>query len=656
MRLTALGFALPAALMLTAGFGLPAAAGTSATRNLTVGGLTLHACGARGAFCGSLVRPLDPQGQIPGELSIGFEYYPHTGTGPRAGVLVATEGGPGYAARESRDDYLALYAPLRDTRDVLIMDNRGTGSSGPVDCPDLQQVRGRLTSEMIAACGAKLGSSAWLYGTVYVADDLAALLEALDIGRVDLYGDSYGTYTAQTFAIRHPARVRTIVLDGAYPLSGAEVAWYPHYAPAMRERFTTVCSRSPACRSIPGTTLEHLAPALAKLRSSPQDIEAPDGEGRVIRIHADATALATLMFSGAPARVGLRELDAAARAYADGDAAPLARLLAEAQSAVEPRDTPYDPRAYSLGLAAAVMCGDAPQVFDMTLPVADRLAQRDRVVAQRSREQPGAYAPFTWDEYRGIPLDYEFIDECVHWPPVDPARRAVLVTPPSVRYPDVPVLVLSGELDGMTPVADGADAASAFPGARHVVIRNGLHVNALPRARSTCGARIVRDFIATGEVHDDCSERTAPVRPVARFARRSAELDLSPLSGTAPRDAADRALTAATIATLADVATHAHDNGASHGVGLRGGSYDVTSRGAQLSIRLRAVRWSDDVAVSGVMRVRENDGHVEADVSARSPRAHGNFQVAWTDLAEFPRASCRGSTARGAVAMTLPAP
>ncbi len=66
------------------------------------------------------------------------------------------------------------------------------------------------------------------------------------------------------------------------------------------------------------------------------------------------------------------------------------------------------------------------------------------------------------------------------------ARRAVAGV---LDYPDVPVLVVSGELDDMTSIADGTVVAAHFPHARHVIIANGFHVNALPHARSDCGAR-----------------------------------------------------------------------------------------------------------------------------------------------------------------------
>jgi alpha/beta hydrolase fold len=158
-----------------------------------VGSMELRPCLSAPALCGSLDRPLDPTGAIPGRISIHFEYYPHSGPDKPLGPLVATEGGPGYPATLSRDDYLALFKPLRRRHDFLLMDNRGTGQSGAIDCHELQTAE-KWTVELIGACGKSLGSRAPLYSTAYAADDLAAILEALGIRRIDLYGDSYGTY------------------------------------------------------------------------------------------------------------------------------------------------------------------------------------------------------------------------------------------------------------------------------------------------------------------------------------------------------------------------------------------------------------------------------------------------------------------------------
>ena len=151
---------------------------------LTVGLLTLQPCaGAPGYYCGAIARPLDPAGLVPGTISIGFTWLPHANaSAPSSGTIVAAEGGPGYPSGGSRDGYRALFAPLLDTRDLLLMDDRGTGRSGAIDCKPLQRAK-NMTLDNVTACGAQLANASDLYGTGLAADDLAAIEDALEIGR-----------------------------------------------------------------------------------------------------------------------------------------------------------------------------------------------------------------------------------------------------------------------------------------------------------------------------------------------------------------------------------------------------------------------------------------------------------------------------------------
>jgi pimeloyl-ACP methyl ester carboxylesterase len=620
--------------------------------------MTLERCVDAPAYCGRIERPLDPTGAIGGRISIYFEFYPHTAAGPSAGTLVATEGGPGYPATESREDYLALFRPLRASRDFVLMDNRGTGKSGAIDCPLLQSAA-QWTVDLVGSCGASLGDRAALYSTAYAADDLAAILERLVVGPIDLYGDSYGTYFEQVFAVRHPRALRSVVLDGAYPVNGPDYAWYPTYAPAMRAKFDLACRRSASCARLPGSSLDHIQPVLEELRRAPFAARAFDADGRKRDFQADTSRLAIVMFGSAPALASVKEVDAAARAFQAGDRAPLLRLIAETLSGVDSRDPNADPTKWSAGLAAAVMCQDPPQIFDMRLPPALRAAARDRALAARRRALPDTYAPFTIDEYRGMPLDYSFLDQCVDWPVAPASHPASQVVAPDAAYPNVPALVVSGDLDNMTTVADGAAAAHAFPHGRQVIIANGLHVNALPRARSPCGAEIVRRFIETLDLRDTrCASDAPPVRLVSGFARTVR--DLEPAQGLPSNAASPLQLRFASAAVLAagDIVTRLALNSSGHGVGLRGGRFDIVERDGTQVATLEAVRWTEDLAVSGVIRKsRGPAGAVRAHLDmVGSNQLSGVLDVAWEDNTADAVADIHGTLDGVRVAAHMPAP
>ena len=649
--LSALGIALAllAGAAVVAG-GPPAAhevAAVAAGPALRVGQITLHPCGAA-AWCGPFQRPLDPSGGIGGTVPIYFEYYPHARAGPAGGTLVAAEGGPGYPTTDSRDEYLALFAPLRETYDVLLMDYRGTGRSGAIDCRELQRAP-KLTEAGIGDCGRSLGQTAPLYSTALAADDLEALLAALERGPIGLYGDSYGTYFSQVFALRHPERLRALVLDGAYPLSGRDYGWYPNIAPAMRHKFDVECERAPGCRAIPGSSMEHIAPALKELRAHPFEAHVRYGDGRVTEFTADASVLAILMYAGSPAYASVRELDAAARAFTGGDRLPLLRLMAETLGSVDSRDPTGNPVKFSAGLAAAVSCQDPPHIFDMHLPPAERVIARDRVIAERKASAPDTYAPFTLDEYRRMPLDYAYIDQCVRWPAAAPGTAPL--TFEGVGYPAVPVLVISGELDDQTSVADGEAAAQRYPHSRHIVIANSFHVNALPHARSACAAGVVRHFMAELETGDvSCAAAVSRVPLVTRFARHLGELEPAAATpGNASGEEALRAVSAALI-TCADAITRAAENGAGEGVGLRGGAFTATKDREGYRLTLRQVRWTEDLSVSGRIEWPGRTGMAHAQLELHSARASGRLELSWPEGASGGRATATGVLAGKAVA------
>ena len=125
-----------------------------------VGNLVLHHCPDAPAYCGSVERALDPTGAVGGTIEVHFEFYPHTDHSQQAlEPIAAAEGGPGFATTGSRDQYLGLFAPLFDRRDLLLVDERGTGKSQAVNCPLLQSEPNPLFLG-IKACSAQLETRA----------------------------------------------------------------------------------------------------------------------------------------------------------------------------------------------------------------------------------------------------------------------------------------------------------------------------------------------------------------------------------------------------------------------------------------------------------------------------------------------------------------
>jgi len=129
--------------------------------------------------------------------------------------VLSIEGGPGFSTTADHSARTQLWRPLSARRDLLLVDLRGTGRSEPLDCPAFRRhILGYIARA--ARCAAQLGPARDAYDTSQSVQDLAAVLRALNVGRVDLYGDSYGSYAAQAFALRYPGKLRSLVLDGTY--------------------------------------------------------------------------------------------------------------------------------------------------------------------------------------------------------------------------------------------------------------------------------------------------------------------------------------------------------------------------------------------------------------------------------------------------------
>lgn len=625
-----------------------------AEETITIGSLQLTRCAEPQIYCGRLARPLDPAGRE--QIEIFFEYVPARDPSSLAGTLVAAEGGPGFPTTGSAETYLGLFQPIMEHRDLVLMDYRGTGRSGAIDCKKLQTAR-KLTSANIARCGRQLGAQAPFYTAVQNSDDLAAILTALGRGKVDLYGDSYGTWFAQVFAVRHAELMRSIVLDGAYPVRPVmgESPWQPFYAKAMRDKFDALCARDPACAATPGSSIEHVRPALQALRAHPMAVSALDADGKRQHFRADPTALALVMFGQSPSRTTARETDAAARAFAAGDRLPLLRLMAEAYATVDSRDPTRNPALFSEGQAAAVSCFDSEQIYDMRLPPKARAAQRDRLMKQKEAAQPELYAPFTFAEYRGLPLDYEYLDGCVGWPVPPSGFEPHETLPERFAYPDIPALVISGEFDDVTSRQQGAIAVAQFPHGRHLIVANSFHVNALAPARGTCLPDLVRRFIETSEVGETACAAAVPVVPlVARFPRHAADMPPALPGAGNEAAAASLSLAAAAVATADDAIDRLESRqGEGKGPGLRGGSFTTAKAAGGTRLTLDRLRWAEDLAVSGTVEVPDGQGTATAELSIEG---RGTLTASWPVMAASSRVRITGAIDGKPIMAEMPAP
>ncbi len=586
---------------------------------------------------------LDPGDPAAGTLEIGYELYRHDDRFREpAGTIVATEGGPGYATTASRDGYLGLFAPLLDRYDFLLVDNRGTGRSAPIDCPALQSYQGDYERNA-GRCGEQLGSASDLYGSAFAADDLAAVLDALQIDRVHLYGDSYGTFFAQTFAVRHPDRLETLILDAPYPVEGQD-PWYRDAAHAVRDGFRNVCTRDERCAAGGEDPAELLAGAAAELRTHPLRGFANDADGVRRHVVVDGAALALLANDAGYGEPVYRELGAALHARANGDPAPLLRLVAE--------DGWYGDAGpveeYSEGLYMAVACNDYPQHWDVASPVGLREAQYARSEAELRLRDPDAFAPFSIDDWLGA--DWADYRACIRWPV---PSTLVPPLPEPHAYPAVPTLLLVGDLDSVTSSEQALAVGAHFPASTVVEIANGTHVMAIGDVRG-CTSVIVLRFVRTGTAGDtSCAASAYRFRLVDEFARRAA--DVEPVPGAPGLTLRDRQAIAVAGSTVLDLLPRWLTMSGYEGVGLRGGRFE-TDGDERVRFQLAGLRWVEDVEVSGRASWDRRTGAIRAVVSiAGRGTDPGRLTLRWNEL-EGGVARATGEIGGRRVNLLFPAP
>ena len=621
-------------------------------KKITVGSLALTYCNSDfNGYCGSIQRALDPRGAVRGTITIGFEYYPRFDqNSPALGTLLPQEGGPGYPSTGTRNAYLNIYGPLRERRDILIVDKRGTGTSGAVDCPSLQ-TGDPNDPAALKACAQQLGPKASLYGTHLAVDDIVAVMDALGIGDVDYYGDSYGTFVGQVFAAWHPDRLRSIILDSAYPARPPDV-WLPTDWTTGRDGLDLVCERSPPCRALRGKSTARIERLLREIRRAPISGTAPDADGISLDVTVDVSMLFLLMTNLGSSPVTYRDLDAAARAWFDAhDSLPLLRLAAEYNT---PSVT--DAVDFSYGQYQAVVCAEYPLHYGLNDSPAKRRKDYAHAIEEAREDRPDLFAPFTIDEALASNANFTPLATCLDWPKPLAGYPQGDPLPKHPHFPNVPTLVLSGDLDSVTSPEDAAQAAAQFPNVTHLIIPNLTHVTAyyysdvgyLPDGGDTthCVQRILRRFITQLSPGDtSCIPKVRPTRTVPRFA---ASIDaLEPVRPSTGNQAGERELklAAGALDTVGDVfARFIVTFGI--GSGLRGGEFTYTLTPYGYEFDLDRVQWTGDLQVSGAVRWDVKSGDVTADVRLRQQGKNvGALAIAWNDVQQNATATLSGKIA-----------
>ena len=414
------------------------------------------------ARCGGFEVPENPAAPGGRQIRLHVAVAPARARTPEPDPLFFFAGGPGQAASEYWPVLRVALREVNRERDIVLVDQRGTGRSNPLDCPmpdealddvlDLEFVR-----QWTAECRERLDADLAQYTTPIAARDFDLVREAMGYERINIAGVSYGTRMAQVYLRLFPERVRSVVLDSVAPMDlhlGAE------HAVSLQQALHAVladCAADPDCAGRFPDLESRLDALTRSLRDAPRTLSVVHpvtGEIEPMLMDADTLAVAVRML-----------------AYQSQTQAMLPLLLHEATS--DAQEGQRDPLARLAQQALIVLQGLGEQIsrgLELSVVCAEDLPglQRDPAAA---------------DTLLGETMYDVMETQCAEWPagtaPAD--FRAPVVS-------EVPVLLLSGERDPVTPPRYADRVAGHLP--------NSLHLVAAGQGHSVMGNACLREIVA----------------------------------------------------------------------------------------------------------------------------------------------------------------
>ena len=386
---------------------------------------------------------------------------------PRAEPVFVFAGGPGIGAASSvRGDSEWFTAQVRRERDIVFVDQRGTGASNRHACAfgDAAALQTGFNDlfpiERIRACREALASvvDVRLYTTPIAMDDLDEVRAALGYSKINLYGASYGSQAALQYLRQYPTRVRSVAVAGVATPAAKQPLHFASAAQEALDRLIHACAADAPCRQAFPDFKWELDALLTSLDHTPATFELSNPTtGLTQSIRMSRGVFVERL------RLMLYEPNSASRVpllihrAAHGDWASFAR---------------FTPTGVAAGVSAmylTVTCAET----------AAHITEED-ILRETRNTFMGEYRTRT------------HLRACAEWPKAQ--------VPPSHFEPvraDVPVLLLSGELDGATPSQIAAEAARSLPKSRHVIVPNTGHAYWHP-----CLTGIVAEFFAKGSARD----------------------------------------------------------------------------------------------------------------------------------------------------------
>ncbi|NUM46410.1 MAG: alpha/beta fold hydrolase [Anaerolineales bacterium] len=403
-------------------------------------------------------------------------------TGERKGMFVTATGGPGIAGLTSADAYTSYFAPsIPEHFDIVFFDQRGIGQSGGLQCteaaaayysapwdgttPEGEAALIETARTFATACPAEMGNldlQPYL-GTEQAVEDLEFFRQTMGDEQFWLYGESYGTQYAQTYAAAHPDRLAGLILDGTVDLTLTGLEYYDQQARAFNqvlEMTLAACNEDEYCaESMGGGDAFAVYDGLvARLQSAPLPFEFPLPSGgfaaRTFAFSDLETTAAGMLYSEGDRMMFLRALAAYSR---NEDLVPLARLL-YVNLYLDPETlTPILDPTYSDGMYYGVECQDYG--YEGATP-----EEKAEIYLRAGDVIESDLPRFASIFYGDLP--------CAFWP----HAREDATRPVPFTAEGIPTLVLGSTADPATPTQNGLDVYARLADGYLVTEIGGPHV------------------------------------------------------------------------------------------------------------------------------------------------------------------------------------
>lgn len=438
---------------------------------------------AANAQCGSLMLKEDPQNPQSPDIAINVLRLPAVIPVPEADPLFVIAGGPGQSAVTLAETVYQVFNEVRKSRDIVFVDQRGTGKSNAFDCAfeteasaqlpaDQQQEFARKAAE---DCIAKYRDHFAFYTTPYAVADLDAVREALGYPRINLWGGSYGSRVVLDYMRRYPAQTRAAILDGVAPPEIALPWFMERDGLAALASIRQQCQQTPECQTRYGNILAKADAVSARLQALPVKVSFPhprtQGKINMTLTAEDFSAVIHLALYNRDLSALLPQVISDSEA---GDYQLFGSLIYLAKSR-------SDLTGINYAMHYTVVCNEDYPLYQHKNAAESNLFLNAQMVQRYSE------ICALWPK-AALPENY--------WKPVASA---------------VPVLILSGAVDPVTPPLWGKLVQKSLPNAVHLIAPGGHHIVTM----EGCISQLVAQFIAKGEAKSLDGQCVKNIQPLA---------------------------------------------------------------------------------------------------------------------------------------------